>query len=72
MLPFAFMNVTNLLRNPKTPVKPGNANTCEETKPFLFLFMPALEIVCRETKVLKQLVLTKYSKFFVKLVSTNR
>ena len=63
MLPFAFMNVTNLLENPKRPVEPGNPNTCEETKLCLFLFMPALEIVCRETKVLKQLVMTKYSEF---------
>ena len=66
------MNVTNLLENPKRPVEPGNLNTCAETKLCLFLFMPALEIVCRETKVLKQLVLTKYSEFFVKLISTNR
>ena len=30
----------------------GNLNTCTEVNICLFLFMPALEIACRQTKVL--------------------
>ena len=48
--------VTTLLENPKGPVELGNPNTCAEAKLCLFLCMPALEIVYRKTKVLKQLV----------------
>ena len=44
--------VTTLLGNSKGPVKQANLNTCAKVKLCLFLFMPALEIVCRETEVL--------------------
>ena len=40
-------------RNLKKPVELGYPNTCAEAKLRLFLFIPALEIVCSETKVHK-------------------
>ena len=54
------ITVSTLLGNLKGLVELDSPNTCAEVKLFLFLFMPALEIVCRETEVLKQLILAKY------------
>ena len=45
--------VITLLENPKGPVELGNLNTCAEVKLCCYFFMPALEIGCRETEVLK-------------------
>ena len=47
-----FHRVTLLLENPKGQVELDNPNICAEVKLCLFLFMPALEIVCRDTKIL--------------------
>ena len=47
------LSVTTLLGNLKEPVELGDPITCANVKLCLFLFMPALEIVFRETKVLK-------------------
>ena len=44
--------VATLLGNPKGRVKQGNRNTCAAVELHLFLFMPALEKVCRDTEVL--------------------
>ena len=41
----------NLLGNSKAP---GNPNTCDEVKLYLFLSMPALEIVCCKNEVLNK------------------
>ena len=54
---------TTLFENPKGP---GNPNTCAEVNQCLFLFKPALEIVCRETEVFKQLVLANYERILSK------
>ena len=48
-----FLFVTTLLGNTKGPVELDIPNTCAEVKLCLFLFMPAQEIVCRKTEVLK-------------------
>ena len=44
--------VTVVFGNSKGLVKLGYPNICAEVKLSLFLFMPALEIVCHETEVL--------------------
>ena len=54
------LGVTTLLGNPKGPLELDNINTFAKAKLCLFLFMPALEIVCREAEVLKQLALAKH------------
>ena len=46
---FFKLSVTTLPGNPKGPIELGNPNNCAEVKLCLFLFMLALEIVCRET-----------------------
>ena len=65
------ITVTTGLGNPKRPVELGNPNTYAEAKLCLF-FIPAQEIVCRETEI------SSYSKFwlntnefFRKLLSKN-
>ena len=42
------MSVTTLFGNLKQPVELSNPNTCAKVKLYLFLFMPASEIICRE------------------------
>ena len=54
------MSVTTLLGNQKGLVEVGNPSTRAEVKLCLFLHMPALGIVRRETEVLKRLLLAKY------------
>ena len=49
-----YITVTTLLGIPRGSVERSNLNSCAEIKLCLFLFIPALEIVCREIKVLKQ------------------
>ena len=50
----------NLRRNSKGAVELRNPDTCSEVNLGLFSFTSALEIVFRETKVSKQLVLAIY------------
>ena len=46
-------SVTTLLENLNAPIELGNPNIYAEVKLSLFSFMPAQEIVCRETEVFK-------------------
>ena len=59
-MPYFFVTFTTLLVNPKGLIELGNPNSCAEAKLYLFSFMPALEIVRRESEVLQQLVLAMY------------
>ena len=49
------VSVTTLLGNLKGRIELSNTNTCAEVKLSLFLFMPAIEMVCRVSKVLNTL-----------------
>ena len=51
---FYLLSVTTLLGNPKRPVELCNPNTCDEVNLCLFLFIPALEIVCLRLEFLNR------------------